>query len=639
MSDAERYDRYEMNQRLLMEALADVRRMVAGEPAESAGEAVPAPALETIAEGFGLSTFERNLLLLCAGMELDGGFASLCAEAQGDPQKRYPTFGLALAALPGAHWSALTPQAPLRRWRMIEVGHGGALTASPLRIDETILHFLAGTAQIDPRLQPLLKHVPSTGSIAPSHQTARDAVLAAWRTSGDGERSIPAVQLCGADEASIRTIAAAACRAVGLELLALSPLDLPLSLPELETVARLLERDLLLRSCALLIECRGTEPADRDRDRAVAWLSEQMQGALILSTPERRRTGSRRTMYVEVGRPPAAEQRTLWRETLGGHATACNGELDRITSQFDLNAGTIRAVANDAVDMGEATGDGAGKHLWETCIRHLRPKLEELAQRIVPAARWDDLVIPAAQRETLRQIVAHVRRRRMVYDDWGFAKKGSRGLGISALFSGPSGTGKTMAAEVLAAELGLDLFRIDLSSVVSKYIGETEKNLKRVFDAAEEGGAVLLFDEADALFGKRSEVKDSHDRFANIEVGYLLQRMEAYEGLAILTSNLKNSLDTAFMRRIRFVINFPFPDASAREEIWRRVFPDATPVEGLEIAALARLNLAGGNIRNIALNGAFLAADAGEPVAMRHLMTAARSEYAKLEKPLGEFPS
>jgi SpoVK/Ycf46/Vps4 family AAA+-type ATPase len=236
----------------------------------------------------------------------------------------------------------------------------------------------------------------------------------------------------------------------------------------------------------------------------------------------------------------------------------------------------------------------------------------------------------------LRDIALHVRNRTTVYQRWGFAAKGARGLGISALFAGVSGTGKTMAAEVLANELRLDLYRIDLSAVISKFIGETEKNLRRVFDAAEEGGAILLFDEADALFGKRSEVKDSHDRYANIEVSYLLQRMEAYRGLAILTTNLKSALDTAFLRRIRFIVQFPFPDAAQRAEIWRRIFPPDTPTENLDRNRLARLNVAGGNIRNIALNAAFLAADAGEPVRMSHLLRAAQSEYLKLEKSLTE---
>jgi SpoVK/Ycf46/Vps4 family AAA+-type ATPase len=263
-----------------------------------------------------------------------------------------------------------------------------------------------------------------------------------------------------------------------------------------------------------------------------------------------------------------------------------------------------------------------------------RPKLDDLAQRIEPAATWDDLVLPKVGLQVLRDVATQVHHRMTVYQSWGFATKGLRGLGISALFSGASGTGKTMAAEVLASELRMDLYRIDLSAVVSKYIGETEKNLRRVFDAAEEGGAILLFDEADALFGKRSEVKDSHDRYANIEVSYLLQRMEAYRGLAILTTNLKSALDTAFLRRLRFLIDFPFPDARSRAEIWRRIFPRQTPTENLDAAKLAQLNIAGGNIRNIALHAAFLAADAHEPVRMNHLLRAAQSEYAKLEKSL-----
>ena len=263
-----------------------------------------------------------------------------------------------------------------------------------------------------------------------------------------------------------------------------------------------------------------------------------------------------------------------------------------------------------------------------------KARLDELAQYIDTVAVWGDLVLPEMQRQILSEIAAHVRQRVKVYETWGFASRSSRGLGISALFAGPSGTGKTMAAEVLANELRLDLYRIDLSQVVSKYIGETEKNLRQVFDPAEDSGSILLFDEADALFGKRSEVKDSHDRYANIEISYLLQRMEAYRGLAILTTNMKDALDTAFLRRIRFVVQFPFPNTEQRADIWRRIFPQETPTNDLDIEKLARLNVAGGSIRNIALHAAFLAADTDEPVTMTHLLRAARVEYSKIEKAL-----
>ena len=274
------------------------------------------------------------------------------------------------------------------------------------------------------------------------------------------------------------------------------------------------------------------------------------------------------------------------------------------------------------------------EELWNACRVEGRSRLEGLAQRIEPVATWDDLVLLEKDREMLRRIALHVRQRTTVYESWGFTAKSSRGLGISALFAGASGTGKTMAAEVLAHTLRLDLFRVDLSQVISKYIGETEKNLSRIFDAADEGAAILLFDEADALFGKRSEVKDSHDRYANVEVSYLLQRMETYRGLAILTTNRKNALDHAFLRRIRFVVDFPFPEAVQRAEIWRRAFPLRTPTEGLHIDRLARLRVSGGNIHNIAMGAAFLAADAQQPVRMEHLLSAARNEFAKLETPL-----
>jgi SpoVK/Ycf46/Vps4 family AAA+-type ATPase len=275
--------------------------------------------------------------------------------------------------------------------------------------------------------------------------------------------------------------------------------------------------------------------------------------------------------------------------------------------------------------------------LWEAAREEARLRLDGLAERIETRAGWDDLILPPPRKALLREIEAQLGQRLRVYDGWGFRERLSeRGLGITALFAGPSGVGKTLAGEVIAHALSLDLHRIDLSAVVSKYIGETEKNLRRVFDAAEASGAVLLLDEADALLGKRSEVKDSHDRYANIEVSYLLQRMESYSGLAILTTNMKQNIDTAFLRRIRFVVDFPFPGIEERAAIWARVFPRRLPQEGLEPKRLAQMNLAGGAIRNVALNAAFLAAADGRVVRPAHVLAAARSEYAKLEKPLTE---
>lgn len=264
------------------------------------------------------------------------------------------------------------------------------------------------------------------------------------------------------------------------------------------------------------------------------------------------------------------------------------------------------------VNTQEGDRDGElSNALWDAYRTQARSRMDNLAQRIECSAAWDDLVLPEVQRRTLREIVARVRQRGKVYDNWGFAAKSARGLGISALFAGASGTGKTMAADAIAKELRLDLYRIDLSSVISKYIGETEKNLRRVFDSAEAGGCILLFDEADAFFGKRSDVKDSQDRYANIEVSYLLQRMEAYRGLTILTTNLKDSLERAFLRRLSLFVEFPFPNVADREEIWRRTFPQQTPTQNLNFSKVAELNVAGSNICNIVLNAAFMAADTG----------------------------
>jgi ATP-dependent 26S proteasome regulatory subunit len=649
----------EANQRHLVAALAAVRAALDGHGARVAGETqpdeslvaaqqslqqievVPAPfasvvpmALDTLCAAFGLSPFERDVLLLCAGMELDASFAAACAAAQGDARRAYPTFGLALAALPGAHWDALSPAAPLRRWRLIEVMPGGeALTNSQLRIDERVLHYLTGVGYLDDRLRGLVEPVAQPRELPPTQAAQAERIAEFW--NGAKETSVwPIIFLGGNDPAGKRAVAAAACAALGLGLHLIRAADVPQSAAEREALARLWEREAVLQQSALLLDQEEHESTHAVRS------FESLLGPdcmLMVMGGELSRPPERPVFRLDVNKPSAAEQRALWQEALGPLAPLLNGQLDPLIAQFNLSADLIQSVSLQTREAGVHAGEAlSAATLWEACRIQARPRLDDLAQRIEPSATWDDLVLPEPQLRTLRDIAVHVRQRTKVYEAWGFAAKGARGLGISALFAGASGTGKTMAAEVLAGELRLDLYRIDLSQVVSKYIGETEKNLRRVFDAAEEGGAVLLFDEADALFGKRSEVKDSHDRYANIEVSYLLQRMEAYRGLAILTTNLKAALDTAFLRRLRFVVQFPFPDAAQRAEIWRRIFPRQTPTAGLEITKLARLNVAGGNIRNIALQAAFLAADGDQPVTMAHLLRAARSEYDKLEKPLTE---
>jgi hypothetical protein len=613
------------------------RRSPAGEAFRSED---PPVALETLCATFSLSSFERNLLLLCAGMELDSAFAPLCAAAQGQANRAFPTFSLALAALPDPHWSALTPNGPLRRWRLIEVGTGLPLTVAPLRIDEHVLHYLVGVSQLDDRLAGLVEPIApiAFSDLARSHAELAQRVAAIW-TAFRRRGGVPAVQLCGNSPSDCRIVAAAAAEAVGMHTLAIAADLIPAAAAELDALLRLWEREAALGGAVLLVECDSPDAtlADDDassRSSSVARLIERVRGLVIVSAREPRPIAFRPSVNLNVHRPTTGEQRAAWREALGEAAAASPAA---VACQFSMSFPSIRFAAADALANAAASpGMDVVAAVWDSCRSRCRMRLEGLAQRIEPAAGWGDIVLPQPQIQALCQIAIHVRHRATIYETWGFAAKSSRGLGISALFAGTSGTGKTMAAEVLANELRLDLYRIDLSQVVSKYIGETEKNLRRVFDAAEESGAILLFDEADALFGKRSEVKDSHDRYANIEVSYLLQRMEAYRGLAILTTNMKQALDPAFLRRIRFVVQFPFPDAARRAEIWRRIFPAETPTDGLDIARLARLNVAGGNIRNIALHAAFHAAEAGEPVRMVHLREAAKNEYTKLERPLTE---
>lgn len=350
---------------------------------------------------------------------------------------------------------------------------------------------------------------------------------------------------------------------------------------------------------------------------------------------------------VEIATVPpgsSREQAALWRAHLGKLAKPMAESVEKLSAHFtlapDLIAG-ISAVAKRQAAQDKRAGtaeaethEALADTLWRETRMRSRPRLDDLAERIEPRVGWDDIILPPRQRETLRAIAAQVRSRARVHEQWGFGAAGSRGLGISALFAGPSGTGKTLAAEVIGAAIGLEVYRIDLSGVVSKWVGETERNLKRVFDAAEATSSILVFEEADALFGKRTEVRESHDRYANIEVSYLLQRMESYRGLAILTTNMRSHLDQAFLRRLRFVVDFPFPGEAERRAIWELAFPKNAPREGLDAGRLAQLNVPGGNIKTIALNAAFLAAEAGTPIRMAHVRAAARSEYEKIGKAL-----
>ncbi len=590
------------------------------------------PALVILSNRLGLGQFETQILLLCAAMEFDTRLGTLCAQAQDDAARPYPTFALALALFDDPVWEALSPERPLRYWQLIEINQSAAqpLTVSALRADERVVNYIKGLNYLDDRLKPWL--IPMTGpaEVLPSSQQQQAENIIRYIQAA--AHAWPIVNLLGADSASKRAIVKQAAQALGLNVYRLSAEVLPASWRELETFARLYQRESYLLPIALYLEVPDGDKASA----AVNHFLARSSGLVFIDTRESGLQIERDVLTIDIAKPAAAEQVTLWQQTLGRHAGSMPALL---AGQFNLNAAEIQRIAHSV--SGAAADDGDEQSfrdsVWHTCLIAVRPRLDTLAQRLeVKARAWEDLVLPDAEKHALQQIVNQVGQRHLVYDQWGFGRRMSRGLGISALFAGESGTGKTLAAEVIAHRLKLNLYRIDLSQVISKYIGETEKNLRKLFDAAEDGGTILFFDEADALFGKRSEVKDSHDRYANIEINYLLQRMEAYQGLAILATNMKNALDTAFMRRLRFIINFPFPGIPERKRIWETVFPEETDKEALDYARLARFNLTGGSIQNIAINAAFLAASAGSRVTMPFILEAVRSEFRKLEKPINE---
>lgn len=636
----------EANQAALAAEIARVRaaleRHAGVEPADRPTAPPPAgatpDALGLVTAAFGLTAFERDVLVLAAAAELDGSIPALCGLASGDPARAHPTFGLALAALDDPHWSALAADGPLRRWSLVEAT-GPSLTRAAVRIDERVLHFLTGLDVADVRVAAVVDEIGPAPALPASHEQVAADLLRAWTTSSGGGPLL--AQLVGDDHAAKLGVIAFAAAAAGHSPRLIAAAALPTAPAEIDHLLRLFERDAALGAGPFVLDASDVE-GDHARLTACRRLLERSDVVVGVTTRDPMPGLRRPAVTIAVRLPSREEQAELWRAqyaavTGGGGLPAA--DVDRVVDHFHIGAETVAAAVRQAVFAAEPPGDGPASvaaALWDACRAATRPALGGLAQRVEPQASFADLILPAAEKTVLREIVAHVRNRAVVHERWGFLPPGSRGVGVTALFAGPSGTGKTLAAEVIAHALELDLFKIDLSKVVDKYIGETEKNLGRVFDAAEHGGAVLLFDEADALFGKRSEVKDSHDRYANIEVSYLLQRMEAYRGLAILTTNLRSAIDAAFLRRLRFVVTFPHPDASQRAELWRRAFPPSVPVAALDLDRLSRLNLTGANVRNIALHAAFLAADAGDAVSMDHLAAAATRELVKLERSASE---
>ena len=606
----------------------------AKETVDEAASVEPPPAAILLSRLIKLSDFEQSLLLLCAAMELDTRIAGLCALAHGNTNRPYPTFALARSLFDDPLWNSLAAESPLRTWRLIEIHQPGAqpLTTSALRVDERILHYIKGANdRLDERLARLVSPIDldEEDTLPHSHEQMVNGIVGALnRTQPNGR--IPFVQLLGSDGLTKQLVAQRAGATLDRAMFYISSEWIPGTAGELDDFIRLWNRESVLLPIGLYVEIKGDMP--ESHAQGIRRLLEKCGGLIFLDTRSRWGDLMRPSVVFETTRPTPEEQEAAWFEPLADLAPDCPAAL---ANQFNLSLPAIQQIVRTTIH--DSTRD-AGQALWDTCLMYSRQRLDLLAQRVEAKAKKDDLILPENEKALLDQVISQVRLRNTVYRDWDFPRRTSRGLGLTALFAGESGTGKTMAAEVIANELFLNLYKIDLSTVVSKYVGETEKNLRALFDAAEYGGVILFFDEADALFGKRSEVKDSHDRYANIEINYLLQRMETFQGLAILATNMKNALDTAFLRRLRFVVNFPFPGREERKRIWEKVFPAprfSSPPD-LDFDWLARLNLTGGNIQTIALNAAFLAAQEGVNLDMEIVLKAAKTECRKLEKPINE---
>ncbi|MCD4525964.1 ATP-binding protein [Nocardioides sp. cx-173] len=604
----------EANQRGLHEEFERLAASLAGGARMSERERPSAPtSLDRVGEAFGLTPFERGLLGLCAGVELHTGLAQAVAASTGEV-----SWSLAHELLPDPHWSAITPAATLRRWQLLQVGPGPVAHA-PLRICERVLHYLVGVDDVDVLLAPVVTRLRAPELLPAPHADLAVQIARSW---ADPSSPWGAAALHGDDRDGRLDVSWAACAALGLEPFLVRAHDLPVLPGERDLLATVWTRDSLLSGLALVIDVEEGGP----EAPLAGWL-ERVDGPVVVCS--RAPVGLPGVVRLEVSRPDAPEQRRLWRTALAEHHEGREWE-----DAADLMSSTHRLSAREIVECSRLTADATDPADLGRAVRGQlqHAELGGLVRPIRPRARWSDLVLPGDRLELLHALADQVLAKRIVHDDWGFADTSARGLAVTALFAGESGTGKTMAAEVIAHELGLDLLHVDLSAVVSKYIGETEKNLRLVFDGADATGAILLFDEADALFGKRSEVRDSHDRYANIEVSYLLQRMETYRGLAVLTTNARANLDPAFVRRLGFIVQFPFPDAEHRARIWQGAFPDKTPTQGLDPRALSRLAISGGAIRNIAVAAAFRAAAADRPVGMAEVAWAARAELAKAER-------
>jgi adenylate kinase family enzyme len=603
-----------------------------------------------------LDLFERRVLVACAASEVDLSFEALYAYVQNDVNRKRPTADLLLKIFLGsaserlARRSALSGESKLVKCGLIRIVEAQtpdnqSFLGRGFRTDDRITDFLLGHSSIDLRLCSFA-HITNGGMPLRNLFLPTELKGALSNVQNQGAVAV----LCGPDGSGKRSIAEALSKSLGRPLIVAdmgralaSPVPLTELLSLLNREAFLQGANLFLGNCQALLAEKG-QPAQHIAalEQGLSPLGNLVFVAAEASPAEFRIRTSHPNLCFQISIPSFEHRQVLWEKAIQETGLDSIGpDTKALGSKFALTGGQIHAACRSAASsVSLQSGSGASLSLaaLEAAAREQSGHgLRRLAQKVESKQSWADLILPARAMQQLRAVSASHKYRDLVYSQWGFGNKLAMGKGLNVLFFGPSGTGKTMAAGILAKELGLDIYKIDLSSVVSKYIGETEKQLSQIFREAQTSNAILLFDEADALFGKRSEVKDAHDRYANVETAYLLQNMEEYEGIVVLTTNFRKNIDDAFARRMHHMVEFSFPDAAHRLRIWKGLIPaGAQLADGVDFGFLARqFELAGGNIRNVVLAGAFLAAEDGGAIRMDHLILATAREMQKL----GKLPS
>jgi ATP-dependent 26S proteasome regulatory subunit len=610
--------------------------------------------LHTLSVFFGLDSCEIDIILIGLASELDLKYEKLYSYLQNDVTKKKPTVDLVLSLLFATIEEKIkarayfSPAAPLRKNHLVHLLEGDenvglSLISSFFKIDERIINFLLGFNELDLRIRDfsyLIKPERTFDDLILSPDF-KDKIMNISKKY-NGSKPSSKLLFSGPSGCGKKMAAEAVCREAGVNLLVVDSKFFLAGRPI--NTAYLIMREALLQNSAIYFQDFDVPLEDKELknySQSVIQVLMSFPGLIFLAG----------TISMEFDKglinngfvpysfplPPYIVRKQLWESCLKGQKLDKGMDLNTLASKFRFSGGQIRNAVRTASNFAGLKNPASQvlsiENLYKGCKVQSNQKLSSLALKVNPHYEWEDIVLPKDTLEHLKEVSGFIKYKEKVHYNWGFEKKLSLGKGLNVLFSGSPGTGKTMAAEILANEVKLDLYKIDLSSLVSKYIGETEKNLKKIFEEAETSNSILFFDEADALFGKRSEVKDSHDRYANIETAYLLQKMEEHEGIVILASNFRKNMDDAFLRRLHFTVEFPLPDEKSREDIWRKTFPEETPIaNGVNFAFLSKFKLSGGNIKNVVLAASFLAAEDSMAVEMEHLIKATKREYEKIGK-------